>query len=80
MEIFPNWTFIPVVVLLLIFIFSAHRLFFRPLSRVLEERHQRIEGAMAEAEQIKATSQKMVSDFELKMRDARESPIYKWHR
>jgi F0F1-type ATP synthase membrane subunit b/b' len=37
----------------------------------LEERNQRIEGAMAEAEQIKATSQKLVSDFELKMRDAR---------
>jgi F-type H+-transporting ATPase subunit b len=71
MEIFPNWTFVPVVLLLLIFIFIANRLFFRPLSRVLEERHQRIEGAMAEAEQIKATSQKLVSDFDLKMREAR---------
>ncbi len=71
MEIFPNWTFIPVVIVLLIFIFTAHRTFFRPLRRVLEERHSRIEGALVEAEQIRESSQKMLSDFDRKMREAR---------
>jgi F-type H+-transporting ATPase subunit b len=71
MEIFPNWTFIPVVILLLIFIFVARKTFFRPLGRVLEERHSRIEGALIEAEQIRENSQKMLSDFDRKIRDAR---------
>jgi ATP synthase F0 subunit b len=71
MEIFPNWTFIPVVTLLLIFVFIASRTFFRPLSRVLEERHHRIEGALVEAEQIRENSQKVLSDFDRKIRDAR---------
>jgi F-type H+-transporting ATPase subunit b len=71
MEIFPNWTFIPVVFLLLIFIFIARRTFFGPLSRVLQERHSRIEGALVEAEQIRENSQKMLSDFDRKIRDAR---------
>jgi ATP synthase F0 subunit b len=71
MEIFPNWTVIPVVTLLLIFIFIARRVFFGPLSNVLEERHRKIEGAQVEAEQIRETSQKMLSDFDRKMRDAR---------
>ncbi len=71
MEIFPNWTFIPVVILLLIFVFIARRLFFLPMSNVLEERHRRIEGAHTEAEQIRETSQKMLSEFDRKMRDAR---------
>ena len=71
MEIFPNWTFIPVVILLLIFVFIAHRLFFRPMINVLEERHRRIEGAQIEAEQIRETSQKMLSEFDRKMREAR---------
>ena len=71
MEIFPNWTFIPVVTLLLILVFVLNRLFFRPLGRVLAERHSRIEGAQLEAEQIRAASQGRLEEFDRKMREAR---------
>ena len=71
MEIFPNWTFIPVVTLLLILVFALNRLFFRPLGRILEERHKRIEGAHLEAEQIRAASQGRLEEFDRKMREAR---------
>ncbi|HEY7161740.1 MAG TPA: ATP synthase F0 subunit B [Acidobacteriota bacterium] len=71
MEIFPNWTFIPVVALLLILVFVLNRMFFRPLAKVLAERHKRIEGAQLEAEQIRATSQGRLEEFDRKMREAR---------
>lgn len=71
MEIFPNWTAIPVVVLLLIFLFSLKRVFFDPLRKTLEERSSRIEGARHEAEEIHRVSQDRVSDVDRRMRDAR---------
>jgi F-type H+-transporting ATPase subunit b len=71
MEIFPNWTFIPVVTLLLILAFVLNRFFFGPLGRVLAERHKRIEGAQIEAEQIRATSKGRLEEFDRKMREAR---------
>ena len=71
MEIFPNWTAIPVIVFLLIFILISKRIFFAPLQRVLEERHKRIEGARQEAEEIRAASQNRLSDVDRKMREAR---------
>ena len=49
MEIFPNWTVIPVVMLLVIFPFILKRIFFDPMARILDERHRRIEGAQKEA-------------------------------
>ncbi len=77
MEIFPNWTFIPVVTLLLILTFILNRVFFRPLGRTLDERHRRIEGAQMEAEQIRAASQGRLAEFDRKMREARrESDEY----
>jgi len=71
MEIFPNWTFIPVVTLLLIMAFVLRRTFFGPLGRILAERHKRIEGAHLEAEQIRAASQGRLEEFDRKMREAR---------
>jgi F-type H+-transporting ATPase subunit b len=71
MEIFPNWTFIPVVTLLLILAFVLNRFFFGPLGRVLAERHKRIEGAQVEAEQIRAASKGRLEEFDRKMREAR---------
>ena len=71
MEIFPNWTFIPVVTLLLILVFVLNRTFFRPMARILHERHKRIEGAQMEAEQIRAASQGRLEEFDRKMREAR---------
>jgi F-type H+-transporting ATPase subunit b len=71
MEVFPNWTFIPVVTLLLILAFVLNRTFFGPLGRVLADRHKRIEGAQQEAEQIRAASQGRLEEFDRKMREAR---------
>lgn len=71
MDISPNWTFIPIVFFLIILTYVLNRSFFRPMGKVLDERHRRIEGARQEAEQIKLASQNRMIEFENKMRDAR---------
>lgn len=71
MDIAPNWTFVPIVFFLVILTYILNRSFFRPLGKVLEERHHRIEGARLEAEQIKLESQNRMTEFENKMREAR---------
>ena len=52
MEIFPNWTVIPIIFFLIVLTFTLRRTFFDPLARTLAERHNRIEGAQKEAEEI----------------------------
>ena len=77
MEIFPNWTAIPVITLLLIFLFFLKRIFFDPLRKTLEQRSLRIEGAQKEAEEIRNASKDRLSDVDRRMRDARrESDAY----
>ena len=49
MEIFPNWTTIPIVFFLIILTFILNRLFFRPLGKILAERDRKITGAKKEA-------------------------------
>jgi F-type H+-transporting ATPase subunit b len=71
MEIFPNWTLIPIILIILTLVFTLNRLLFRPLGKVLEERHQKIEGARLEAEQIRISSQEKAQEFDRKLRDAR---------
>jgi F-type H+-transporting ATPase subunit b len=71
MEIFPNWTVIPVVTLLILFAVVLSRVFFRPMAAVLEERHRKIEGARLEAEEIRRTSEGRIAEFDRKMREAR---------
>jgi F-type H+-transporting ATPase subunit b len=71
MEVFPNWTSIPIVVFLVILTFVLNRTFFRPMSRMLEERDRRIDGARREAEQIRKTSQDRLADFDRKLREGR---------
>lgn len=71
MEIFPNWTAIPVVFILIVLTFVLNRTFFRPLQRTLDERHRRIEGARLEANEIRRASQMRLQEFEQKMREAR---------
>jgi F-type H+-transporting ATPase subunit b len=71
MEIFPNWTAIPVVFILIVLTFVLNRTFFRPLQRILDERHRRIEGARLEADEIRRASQMRLQEFEQKMREAR---------
>lgn len=71
MDIFPNWTVIPVVTLLLIFLFLLKRVFFNPLQQTLAERSRRIEGAQREAEEIRKASKDRLADVDRKMREAR---------
>src|SRR5688572_30359270 len=71
MEIFPNWTAIPVIVLLIILALSLRRIFFIPMAQTLQERHHRIEGAREEAEQIKKSSAERLGEFDQRMRAAR---------
>ena len=77
MEIFPNWTSIPVIALLLTFLFFLKHVFFDPLRKTLEERSLRIDGAQKEAEEIRHASKDRVSDVDRRMREARrESDAY----
>src|SRR5262245_8998588 len=71
MEIFPNWTVIPIIFFLIILTFTLRRTFFDPLAKTLAERHNRIEGAQKEAEEIRKASQDRLAEFDRRMRDAR---------
>jgi F-type H+-transporting ATPase subunit b len=71
MEIFPNWTTIPVVFFLILLTFVLNRLFFIPLGKVLAERDRRITGAKKEAEEIRKLSQEKALAFDQRLRDAR---------
>jgi len=76
MEIFPNWTVVPIVLFLAILTYVLNRTFFRPMGRTLAERDRRIEGARREAEEIRRTSKAKLEEFETKLREARrESDI-----
>lgn len=71
MEVFPNWTSIPIVLFLIILTYVLNRTFFRPMQQTLNERDQRIEGARREAEEIRKSSQERIADFDRRMREAR---------
>ena len=71
MEIFPNWTFFPILFFLILLTFILNRLLFRPLGKVLEEREQKITGARHEAEEIRRASQDKGMEFDRKLREAR---------
>ena len=62
---------IPTIVLLLV-VFAAYRgLVHRPLARVLEERHQRTEGALERARADIAAAEAKAADYEQRLREAR---------
>ncbi len=71
MEVFPNWTFVPIVLLLMLLTYILNRTFFRPMQKTLDERASRIEGARKEAEEIRKSSQDRLADFDRRMREAR---------
>jgi F-type H+-transporting ATPase subunit b len=71
MEVFPNWTSIPIVFFLIILTYILNRTFFRPIQETLNERDNRIQGARREAEEIRKSSQERISDFDRRMREAR---------
>jgi F-type H+-transporting ATPase subunit b len=71
MDIFPNWTAMPVILIVITLAIVLNRTFFRPLQKTLEERSSKIEGARREAEEIRRDSQLRLQEFEQKMREAR---------
>jgi F-type H+-transporting ATPase subunit b len=71
MEVFPNWTTIPIIFFLILLTFILNRLFFIPIRKTIEDRHQKIEGAQKEAEEIREASRARLAEFDRRMRDAR---------
>ena len=71
MEVFPNWTAIPIVIFLILLTYVLNRAFFRPMAKTLEERHHRIGGAQKEAEGIRRLSQERIAEFDKRMREMR---------
>src|SRR5437667_164682 len=71
MEIFPNWTVLPILIFLITLTYILNRTFFRPMGEVLLERHRRIQGARKEAEEIRQSLQDKLAEFDRKLREAR---------
>ena len=71
MEIFPNWTVVPILFFVLVLTFILNRTLFRPLGKILEERERRISGARIEAEEIRQASQQKGLEFDKRLREAR---------
>src|SRR5271154_1469758 len=62
---------IPTIVLVIIFFFFLRSQFFGPLTRTMEERARRTEGARREAEESIAAAQKAREEYEAALRKAR---------
>ena len=73
MEVFPNWTALPIIFFLIVLTYILNRTFFGPLADALGDRHRRIGGARQEAEEIKKASQDRIAEFDKTMREARRA-------
>lgn len=71
MDVFPNWTAIPVFFFVVILTYILSKVFFGPMGKVLQERHRLIEGARDDVEEIKKATEERLGEFDRKMRDAR---------
>jgi len=64
---------VPTMILFLLVVVSYRYLVYGPLTRVLRERRERTEGAMAEANRSIAAAAQRVEDYEAKLREARRA-------
>ena len=71
MEVFPNWTAIPIFFFVVVLTYILSKTFFGPVGRVLQERHRLIEGAREEAKEIRRATEDRLGEFDRKMREAR---------
>lgn len=62
---------VPTIILFLLFYFFMRWAFFQPMSRVMAERHARIEGARAEAAAAEAEAKQEVGSYHEALRKAR---------
>jgi F-type H+-transporting ATPase subunit b len=74
LEVFPDWTgLLPLLVaLFVVIIFPADRLLLRPLLRVLDERHERIEGARGRADALSGEADEVLARYEAAVGEARD--------
>jgi F-type H+-transporting ATPase subunit b len=62
---------VPTVIIVFLFYFFLRWIFFKPIERVLAERHRRAEGARQEAEASRATVQEKLRAYNEAMKKAR---------
>lgn len=67
----PDGSLVVILVLFIIFVFLMNRLLFRPVSRVLDERHTLTQGATNEARAARRRYQTRLADYESSIRQAR---------
>ena len=67
----PDLSLVLVIVLFLIFVFVLNKILFKPISRVLDERHNLTVGAADEARAAARSYQMRLADYEARIREAR---------
>lgn len=67
----PDGSLVVILVLFIIFVFLMNRLLFKPVSRVLDERHTLTQGATNEARAARRRYQTRLADYESSIRQAR---------
>jgi F-type H+-transporting ATPase subunit b len=64
---------VPTVIFVMLLMFFYRVLVHQPLARVLEERHQRTDGAVAQARADIAAAEARTAEYESKLREARSA-------
>lgn len=67
----PDLSLLLVIVLFLIFVFVLNKILFKPISKVLDERHNLTVGAADEARAAARSYQMRLADYEARIREAR---------
>ena len=67
----PDLSLLLVIVLFLIFVFVLNKILFKPISKVLDERHNLTVGAADEARAAARSYQIRLADYEARIREAR---------
>lgn len=67
----PDLSLVVVLVLFLIFVFILNKILFKPISKVLDERHNLTVGASDEARAAGRSYQLRLADYESRIREAR---------
>ncbi|MEK6299374.1 MAG: ATP synthase F0 subunit B [Acidobacteriota bacterium] len=67
----PDLSLVLVLVLFLIFAFVLNKILFKPISKVLDERHNLTVGASDEARAAVRSYQSRLADYEARIREAR---------
>lgn len=67
----PDGSLVFVLILFLVFVFVLNRILFRPISRVLDDRQNLIEGSANEARAARRRYEAKLADYEATIRHAR---------